>query len=578
MTLRPLARLLAVLALTGASPGFAQAPEADPGHSLRACLQASEAAAEAGLLTCKTALSAADSDRDRATAQVKIATLWLALGDTSAAIAAVDKVAEMAPESEALFFQADMRFRAGLYREAMTMAEAGLRLVPSDPGLERLRLLALAADGADEQAKPGLERLYRKDPSDLEVAAALAAAYGVLGDNRGMDRVLDAALKQAPDNLTLRYLRGAARVRDQDWAGAAADLDIALATIPDDQGLAIRAIARVNSGDKKGALADLSAIQEPGSLSTLMALYAVRAGATAEDYAQALVFADAAVNGASAPEMANALVHRGEVRVLAGLFTDAQADFEKAAVLEPQNARAWAGLGRVLLDSDPAQAAVYYGRASDLAPQIPDFQAGAAEAAYRGGDYETANAGYDRLIRILPGDYSLHAARAQVFMAQGLYEEALSASTEAFRLAPDVEEVLLSHVEVLALTGDSPAALVLLERLAAHGAASPTSRYLAALILRNQGAYERALREVEAGLSLAPDDPDLIEEKGTIYYLLEDPLSAQEWLDKAVTLNPNSADALYLRGLVRAELGDAEGGAADQAAAVALDPSLAEEL
>jgi len=107
--------------------------------------------------------------------------------------------------------------------------------------------------------------------------------------------------------------------------------------------------------------------------------------------------------------------------------------------------------------------------------------------------------------------------------------------------------------------------------------ASVALPYLAALILRNQGEYERALREAEAGLVLAPDDPALIEEKGTIYYLLEDPLSAKEWLDRAVALDPASADALYLRGLVRVELGDVEGGAADQAAAVDLDPTLADE-
>ncbi|MAK83623.1 tetratricopeptide repeat protein [Phenylobacterium sp.] len=580
MTLRPLVLTLAALALAAAAPARAQAPDADLAPELQACVDApeDEAEAETGLVTCSRALGAAENDLDRAGVNVKIAYLWLALGDTGAAISAVDKVAELAPEGEAQIFQADVRYRAGLYDEALAMAEAGLRDRPGDPDLERLRLLSLAADGADEQARPGLERLYRKDPSDLEVAAALAGAYGVLGEDRRMYRVLDAALKQAPDDPTLRYLRGAARIRDQDWAEAAADMDIALASFPNDGGLSLRAAARAYSGDREGALSDLSAIQDPRSIPTLTALYAVRAASAVGDYARALDLAGGAVEGASAPEMANALVHRGEVRVLAGLFTDAQADFEKAAVLEPQNARAWAGLGRVLLDSHPAQAAVYYGRASVLAPQVPEFQAGAAEAAYRGGDYETASAGYDRLIRILPGDYSLHAARAQVFMAQGRYKEGLASSTEAVRLAPDDEETLLGHVEALAVAGDSPAALALLDRLAANGSESPTSRYLAALILRNQGEYERALREAEAGLVLAPDDPALIEEKGTIYYLLDDPLSAKEWLDRAVALDPGSADALYLRGLVRAELGDAEGGAADQAAAVAQDPSLAEEL
>lgn len=582
MTLRPLALALAVavLALAIASPGFAQAPEADLASQLQACVDApeTEAEAETGLMTCSRALEAAENDLDRAGVHVKIANLWLALGDTNAAISAVDKGADLAPEGEAQLYQAAVRYRAGLYDEALAMAEAGLRDRPDDPHLTRLRLLALTDARRHEEARAGLERLYRRDPSDIEIASALAGVYAALGETRLMHRVLDAALKLAPGDIALRYLRGVARVRDQDWAGGAADLDIALADAPDDWGLAARAVARAYSGDREGALGDLSAIQDPRSLTTLSAIYAVRAAAAVEDYARALIFAEAAVDSASAADMATTLVHLGEVRVLAGLPKEARANFEKAAALEPENARAWAGLGSVTLDSDPAQAAIFYGRASALAPEVPEFQAGAADAAFRRGDYETASAGYDRLIRILPGDYSLHAAKARVLMAQGRYKEALASSTEALRLAPDDEETLLGHVEALAVAGDSPAALALLDRLVASGAESPTSRFLAALILRNQGEYERALREAEAGLVLAPDDPALIEEKGTIYYMLDDPLSAKEWLDRAVALDPASADALYLRGLVRVDLGDAEGGAADQAAAVALDPSLGEEL
>lgn len=578
MTLRPLSLALAVLALATTSPALAQAPEADLAPELQACMDASEAEAEAGLVTCRRALEAAENDLDRAGVLLKIANLWLALGDTSAAISAVDKVAELAPEGEAQFFRVDVRYRAGLYGEAVAMAEAGLRDRPGDPELTRLRLLSLTGARRYEEARSGLERLYRRDPSDIEIASALAGAYAVLGETQRMYRVLDAALELAPGDIALRYLRGVARVRAQDWAGGAADLDIALANVPDDGGLAARAVARAYSANREGALGDLSAIRAPGSLTTLAAIYAARAAAAVEDYARALIFAEAAVDSASAADMATTLVHLGEVRVLAGLSKEARANFEKAAALEPENPRAWAGLGSITLESDPAQAGIYYGRAVDLAPEVLDFQAGAADAAFRGGDYETASAGYDRLIRILPGDYSLHAARAQVLMAQGRYKEALASSTEAVRLAPDDEETLLGHVEALAVAGDSPAALALLDRLVASGAESPTSRFLAALILRNQGEYERALREAEAGLALTPDDPALIEEKGTIYYLLDDPLSAKEWLDRAVALDPASADALYLRGLVRVELGDAEGGAADQAAAVALDPSLGEEL
>jgi tetratricopeptide (TPR) repeat protein len=580
MTLRPLALALAALALAAASPGFAQAPDADLAPELQACVDApeTEAEAETGLMTCSRALEAAENDLDRAGIHVKIANLWLALGDTNAAISAVDKGAELAPEGEALLYQAAVRYRAGLYDEALAMAEAGLRDRPDDPDLTRLRLLALTDARRYEEARAGLERLYRRDPSDIEIASVLAGVYAALGETRRMDRILDAALKLAPGDTALRYLRGVARVRDQDWAGGAADLDIALADAPEDWGLAARAVARAYSGDREGALGDLSAIQDPRSLTTLSAIYAVRAAVAVEDYARALIFAEAAVDSASAADMATTLVHLGEVRVLAGLPREARANFEKAAVLEPQNARAWAGLGSVTLDSDPAQAAIFYERALAIAPTVAEFHAGLAEAATRDGDLATAETIYFDLIKAFPEDATLHAAMANVLVAQGHVKTARASTAEALRLAPGDPAHVLAHAEVLALLDEDDAALKLIDQLVAAGDDSASARYLAAILRRNRADYEAALREADAGLALAPDDPDLLEEKGAIYYMLDDPLSAREWLERALAVNPKAADALYLRGLVRAELGDAEGAAADQAAAVALDPSLAEEL
>lgn len=579
MTLRPLALALAALALAAASPGFAQAPDADLAPELQACVDApeTEAEAETGLMTCSRALEAAENDLDRAGVHVKIANLWLALGDTNAAISAVDKGAELAPEGEALLYQAAVRYRAGLYDEALAMAEAGLRDRPDDPDFTRLRLLALTDARRHEEARSGLERLYRRDPSDIEIASVLAGVYAALGETRRMDRILDAALKLAPGDTALRYLRGVARVREQDWAGGAADLDIALANDPDDWGLAARAVARAYSGDREGALGDLSAIQDPRSLTTLSAIYAVRAAAAVEDYAQALIFAEAAVDSASAADMATTLVHLGEVRVLAGLSKEARANFEKAAVLEPQNARAWAGLGSVTLDSDPAQAAIFYERALAIAPTVAEFHAGLAEAATRDGDLATAETIYFDLIKAFPEDATLHAAMANVLVAQGHVKTARASTAEALRLAPGDPAHVLAHAEVLALLDEDDAALKLIDQLVAAGDDSASARYLAAILRRNRADYEAALREADAGLALAPDDPDLLEEKGAIYYMLDDPLSAREWLERALAVNPKAADALYLRGQVRAELGDAEGAAADQAAAVALDPTLADE-
>ncbi|MDP3489513.1 MAG: tetratricopeptide repeat protein [Phenylobacterium sp.] len=569
---------LAALAAMGVTPAFAQTEEPTQPVEVAACLDTQNDDIEAGIAACTQALALAETDDVRASVLLVLSLYHHFNGDIGAADAAADQAAALDPVDEVLSMRADMRTMSGRPEAALALIEADLRQTPNAPTLQRNRLLTLARLGRAQEARSGLERLHRQDPDRVQVTLALANVYIALGEDSRSARLLDAAIVRAPTDGDLRLRRGETRLWAGDYAGATEDLNLGLTDEGFPADFAMRAAARIMSGDVEGARGDLATIGDPSVLGAASALYALRASSMVGDYARALIFADVAVEAAASPDMATALVHRGEVRVLSGLLTEAQADFEKAAVLEPQNARAWGGLGRVVLESDPAQAAIFYGRAATLAPSVPDYQAGVAEAANRLGDHATAGAEYDKLIRALPGDHTLRAARAQVFMAEGRFEEALAASTEAVRLAPDDEETLLGHVEALAVAGDSPAALALLDRLTARGAESPTSRYLAALILRNQGDYERALREAEAGLVLSPEDPDLIEEKGTIYYLLDDPLSARDWLDKALALNPSSADAFYLRALVRGELGDTEGAAADQAAAIALDPSLAEEL
>lgn len=542
---------------------------------LQACLDSpAEAAPEAAIALCQAALSAAVDDGDRALSHFAIAHAAMAAGRYDQATAAADRAAGLLPAPETLGLQASLRFLVDHHDEAIAIAEAGLRQFPRDIGLQRTRLLSLSALGRGGEVLSDLERLHRVLPEDPEVTLALVVALHEAGKTRRGDQVLDRAITRNPEASGLRLARAVIGLPSHA-AQAVGDLDVVIARTPTQNAYALRGFARLATGDAEGARKDMAVITDPAALDSVALIYASTTAETLGEQGRALVFAEQLVATASPADLPFSLTRRGDLRLVKGERDLAKADFERAALLDPEEASAWGGLGALALASDPAEALVFYRRAHSLAPDTSGYEFGLAEALYWTGDYANAAARFANLVKRFPDDAELHASLAASLRDLEQLEAAEPPSRRALELAPDAPSYLIIRGEVLFMLGDLKGALEQLDRLPAD-AHSANTRYMATFIHRNQENYEAALREADAGLALDPGNADLMEEKGGVYYMLDDPLSAREWLDKALTINPRLASTLYLRGMVRAELGDPEGAAADHAAAIAIDPTLAD--
>ncbi len=570
----------ALLVGLAASPAAAQDPAAEDlaPPQVQACWDSDpKSAPDATLALCRTALLAAETDEARAMVHLWTAIALIENGDHDAAIAAADQAAAIFPLAEIRSAQAMTRLHAGRPDEALASVEAALRQDPQAIELRRTRAQILTAMGRGAEGIEDLERLHRELPDDVELTLNLVAALDSQGQTRRRDQILNRAIARAPEAADLLVERALLLMLTRPERSVT-DLDVAIAQAPTDEAYALRSFARIAAGDVEGAKRDLAAIGDLATLSVPALVYASFAAETAGDLDRALALAEQLVESANPTDRGTALARRGTLLIQLDDLTRAKADLERALILDPEEAIAWGGLGALALENDPAQAVVFYRRAHALDPNDADFEFGVAEALFWSGDYQGAAAGYASLLKRYPDDPEMHASLAATLVRMERVQDAERPSARAVALAPDNSEYMLIRGEVLYLLGEGDGALEQMDRLAAAGADTAYSRYLAAVIRRNQADYEAALREADAGLAMEPEDPDLLEEKGTIYYMLDDPLSAREWLEKALAIDPKAADALFVRGLVRAELGDAEGAAADQAAAIALDPSLAEEL
>ncbi len=89
--------------------------------------------------------------------------------------------------------------------------------------------------------------------------------------------------------------------------------------------------------------------------------------------------------------------------------------------------------------------------------------------------------------------------------------------------------------------------------------------------LQHQGNSDRAIARYTDALKSFPS-ADAYAQRGIAYFLTDDPLLAQEDLNRAIELDRTNADAFYYRGNIRYGLGDLQGALEDYTQAIDVNP------
>jgi tetratricopeptide (TPR) repeat protein len=98
------------------------------------------------------------------------------------------------------------------------------------------------------------------------------------------------------------------------------------------------------------------------------------------------------------------------------------------------------------------------------------------------------------------------------------------------------------------------------------------------VVLFRLGRLQEALPDCERSVALAPDDAAALRFKAYLLLKLERYNEAFSDFDISVRKEPMNADGLFGRGSARIALGDRSAGEADIAAAMALDPQIAQNF
>jgi tetratricopeptide (TPR) repeat protein len=162
-------------------------------------------------------------------------------GDFAAAEPLLAQVADARPNSgQALHLLGQARLKLGRFAEAREPLERAAKFLPRDPGAQVNLAGCLSVLGAHAEALMALERATKLAPGNAAIAHNKGRALEALARTDEAEQAYNDALSIDHRLIPSLSARAALLAARGDWAGALADLDMALTSKPDDAPLRLR--------------------------------------------------------------------------------------------------------------------------------------------------------------------------------------------------------------------------------------------------------------------------------------------------------------------------------------------------
>jgi len=225
-----------------------------------------------------------------------------------------------------------------------------------------------------------------------------------------------------------------------------------------------------------------------------------------------------------------------------------------------------------------------YETAVSLDPELVLAQRGLGQAAILLGDGPAAVKHLEIAASLSPQDRIVQVGLARAYTLVGRDDQATEAAHKAqsFKMETSLPDPVFFEVESLAVDPESlRGRLARAQREGDYDAAIKAPAAMQQLVLASKqrarqfaiaGDFHAALTEFERAARLAPADPEIEHNWGTVLLRRGDLEEAGRHFEKAIKLNPQSADSLYNLGVVLEGQGHSGEAIARFIEAAAIDP------
>jgi tetratricopeptide (TPR) repeat protein len=394
----------------------------------------------------------------------------------------------------------------------------------------------------------------RTDSKGVAPLLAEAFASHQAGRLEEAERIYAQIVVLAPGHFDALHLRGLILHQRGDHAGALAQIDAALRTIPDNllalnnRGLVLNALGRFDDALASYARALALRPDFPEAL--------LNRGNTLQDlkrYEAAVASYDRAL--AARPDYAEAHYNHGNALNALKRFSEALASYDRALALQSDDANVLSNRGmtlHALKRFDEALAS--YDRALVLQPQF------AAAHSHRGATlkalkrFDEALASYDQALALTPDYAEALTNRGVSLNALERFDEALASYSRALELEPDDADAHSNRGVTLHQLKRFEAALASCDRALASRPDYAEAHSNRGNALHGLGRFEEAVASYECALALRPDYAEALANRGLALHEQRRFEEALASYDRALALRPEYAEALLNRGVTLQEL------------------------
>lgn len=434
--------------------------------------------------------------------------------DEESALAAARRWAELDPDSlEARQSLAVLALRAGIEDEALEQLEKIVTdLGPGDQAFKTVTGL-LARDEDRKAALQLMQRLTDRYPDLPDAQLALSR----LAQHAGEPEIGMTAIERA---LALR----------PDWPEA----------------IIQRARLRVQAGDKDQALAELSAAVEDQPEEVSLRLTYARLLLEQHDFTAARKQFEYVVK--HNPEHADALYSLGLLTLESEEYATAGKYFKRLLGLGEHEQEARYYLGRIAEDQDAAKTAIeWYDRVREGEYLIDAQIRSARLRAQQGNLGEARQQLHGMRVRHPQFAVQLYVVEGELLVNAGEKQQAMDLYNSVLKEMPDNPDLLYSRALLAEEMDDLKMAerdlrrVVELEPDNAHALNA-----LGYTLADRTDRYSEALIYIEKALSMAPEEPAILDSMGWVKYRLGDLQEAEQYLRKALELNQDGEIAAHL--------------------------------
>ena len=233
------------------------------------------------------------------------------------------------------------------------------------------------------------------------------------------------------------------------------------------------------------------------------------------------------------PHYSQGFFYLGMSALHAGDRPAAEAALQRAVKLEPAAQSALYNLGLLRLeDKNPKEAAAYLERARQAGPLSPELAINLTRAYLERGQKERAVSTMETGAAQFADLTEFHVLSGKLLLDYGMAMPACAALARADRLEPRQSEIALPMAAACVAGNDLAAARAALTSIEANSQGDVEFHSISAKLHLAAGEKEAAVREMESGVRLQPDNPLLLLELGRFDQKLGEQQKALEIFEK----------------------------------------------